>query len=135
MSLKLQTSHWEQMLAHVRRESPLEACGLLAGANGISQQCFEIENELRSPIRYRMAPKQQLQAFLAIERKGWDLLAIYHSHPGGPAGPSATDLAEAHYPEAQQLIWSYSGDEWTCRAFCFEEGAVQEVKLELLPAE
>jgi proteasome lid subunit RPN8/RPN11 len=40
------------------------------------------------------------------EDAGLELLAIYHSHPQGPEGPSETDIAMATYPEATYIIIS-----------------------------
>ena len=86
------------------------ACGLLAGTalDGVGQVkiAIPVSNALHSPVRFRMAAEEQLAAFLHIEELGFELLAIYHSHPHGPASPSSTDLAEAFYPEALTLIWS-----------------------------
>ena len=119
------------MEAHVSAETPNEACGLIAGHNGEAQHIFLIENELKSPMRYRMAPKQQLDAFMDMEMEGWELLAIYHSHPNGPSGPSQTDLAEAFYSEALQVIWSRTGERWLCRAFLFENKEAAEVEIRI----
>ncbi len=51
-----------------------------------------------------MDPAEVLAAFRDIEAHGWRLGAIVHSHPTTPATPSATDLQEAHYPEALLVI-------------------------------
>jgi proteasome lid subunit RPN8/RPN11 len=117
------------MRDHVAGKAPEEACGLVAGIGERAIHIFEIENELHCAARYRLAPKQQLEAFMQMEREGWVLLAIYHSHPDGPPGPSATDLAEALYPDALQLIWSPEGQEWSGRAFRFAEGGAVEVEV------
>jgi proteasome lid subunit RPN8/RPN11 len=119
------------MRAHVAAASPEEACGLLAGRAGQTAHIFEIENELHSATRYRMAPKQQLEAFMEMEERGWELLAIYHSHPSGPVGPSATDLAEALYPEALHLIWSRAEGKWVGRAYRFDANTAVEMDFEL----
>lgn len=129
--LILARQHWEAMRVHVSAEAPLEACGLVAGAGGESTHIFPIENELKSPLRYRLAPKQQLAAFMEMEERGWEMLAIYHSHPAGPPTPSRTDLAEAYYPEPVQLIWSPVGGEWACHAFLFKDGGAVEVHLRI----
>jgi proteasome lid subunit RPN8/RPN11 len=34
------------------------------------------------------------------------LIAIFHSHPHGPAEPSKTDIERAYYPEVAHLIVS-----------------------------
>lgn len=130
--IKIARVHLEQMQASAAAETPLEACGLLAGKDGQSQAVFPIQNELASPTRYRMAAKEQLQAFLAIERSGLDLLAIYHSHPSGPELPSKTDLAEALYPGVAHLIWSHKNGVWSCLAFSLDGGRIEPLEFQLL---
>ena len=76
-----------------------------------------------------MHPQQQVEAFLLMEAKEWDLLAIYHSHPRGPDGPSRTDLDEFTYPEALALIWSRLQGEWVCRAYAIVDGEAHGAKL------
>lgn len=125
--LHVARAHWEQMNAQVAAAAPLEACGLLAGAQGASQHIFEITNELASPTHFSMAPSEQLAALLEIERHGWELLAIYHSHPAGPPQPSRTDLAEARYPGVAHLIWAQDAGVWSCRGFLLDGGEIREI--------
>lgn len=113
----------------------MEACGLVAGNENESAHIYEISNEANSPISFRMAPKEQLAAFLEMEKMGWNLLAIYHSHPAGPAMPSALDLSEAAYPHTAQLIWSPKQVGWRCRAFSFEDSGALEIKVHLFDGE
>jgi proteasome lid subunit RPN8/RPN11 len=115
------------MAEHVQALAPEEACGLVAGTAGVAASVYPVTNLLHSARRYRMAPAEQLAAMLEIEARGWQLLAIYHSHPQGPAQPSQTDLAEAAYPAALQLIWSRQAAGWDCRAFSIQSGALVEV--------
>ncbi len=123
----IQRDHWEQMLAHLRSVLPAEGCGLLAGAAGCSTAVFPVLNLLQSPVRFRMDPQQQAEAFIAMQAQDWDLLAIYHSHPNGPAHPSATDLAEFYYPESFALIWSPESGSWECRGFTILDGVITPV--------
>ncbi|MEX2160442.1 MAG: M67 family metallopeptidase [Anaerolineales bacterium] len=127
----IRREHWEAMRAHVSAEYPQEACGLLAGQGGTSQAAFPIGNELVSPTHFRMDAKQQLETFLAIERAGWQLLAIYHSHPAGPPHPSQRDLQEALYPGVAHLIWS-KADGWTCLAYSLDDGRIQALEYQRL---
>jgi proteasome lid subunit RPN8/RPN11 len=85
-----------------------------------------IENELHSPVRYRMRAEGQLRGFRLLEEQGLDLLAIFHSHPAGPPVPSARDIAEAYYPEALTVICSPGADSWNLRGFWIEQGQVRE---------
>lgn len=123
------------MVAHVSREAPNEACGIVAGKGSKSLAIYEIANEAKSPYRYQMAPKEQLDALLEIEKNAWQLLAIYHSHPGGPAAPSEVDLVEANYPDVVQLIWSPTANSWNCRAFHFQRTRAIEVAIILESSE
>lgn len=134
--LRLRRSHWEMMRQHVEQESPLEACGLLGGlAKGDAwwvERVFALTNQLRSPIRYRLDPKEQWQVFQELEAGGLELAGIYHSHPNGPAFPSSIDVAEAYYPQAIYLIWHKSGGLWECQAFTIRRRQVNSAVLEVV---
>jgi proteasome lid subunit RPN8/RPN11 len=125
--------HWEEMVSQVRASAPLEACGLIGGLDGRSLQVFPMENVDHSRVRYQLDPREQLRVFNLLDEREWDLLAIYHSHPRGPAGPSITDVAEAAYPETLHLIWSRQGSGWTCRAFRINGTQVTEVPVMKAP--
>jgi proteasome lid subunit RPN8/RPN11 len=127
----LAKEHWEQMAADVGRRAPEEACGLVAGQGQRSIAVYPVENSLHSPVRFWMDPGQQVKFYFELLGKGWELAAIYHSHPDGPPGPSPTDIAEAAYPEAVSLIWSRQGQAWICLGFQIWEGQVSTVKLHL----
>lgn len=127
----IRRKHWEEMRAQMAAVAPLEACGLLAGGVSGSEAVFAIENELASATHFRMNARQQVAAFAAIEEAGWTLLAIYHSHPGGPPHPSETDLAEALYPGVAHLIWAQGAGVWNCRAFLLDGGQIQGLEYQL----
>jgi proteasome lid subunit RPN8/RPN11 len=120
---------WEAMHQDVRQRTPQEACGLVAGKQGRARMVIPITNSLQSPVRYHMDPQEQLAAFNLLDEKELDVLAIYHSHPSGPAGPSATDIAEAYYPQAIYLIWWRQGEAWRCCGYLIRQGQVREVPL------
>ncbi len=86
------------MLAHLRAVFPQEGCGFLAGVDGWVNRVFPVDNILGSPTAYRMDPRQQVEALLAIEEAGLAPLAIYHSHPAGSAALSAADVAQITFP-------------------------------------
>ena len=130
--LYLPVSLWEQMRADVQARLPEEACGLVGGVQPRALQVFPVANALHSPVRYRMEAEEQIHIFLSLEKSGWDLLAIYHSHPAGPDQPSPTDLAESAYPECVYLIWFPRQGEWTCRGFLIQEGNFLEVPLHIV---
>lgn len=119
---------WESMQAHVKRLAPQEACGLLAGRKREVTGIFLVTNELASPVRFRMQAREQLHAMEQMDATGLDLLAIFHSHPRGPAVPSVTDINEAVYPVVN-IIWYASGPTWQARGFWIADGGVWDVPL------
>lgn len=132
-TLSIPRRQYEAMLKQLRRAYPLEACGLLAGSDGRVMRVYAVENVLHSRSEYEMEPRQQVEAMFALEEAGWELLAIYHSHPNGPQTPSPTDVARANYPQAAQVIVSLADREQpVARAFTIAEGKVDEISLRVV---
>ncbi len=127
-SLRISAAHVAAMRAHVQTCLPLEACGLLAGSEGLVEEVILIPNAASSPSRFRMDPIEQLRAFDRIEAQHMQLLGIFHSHPAGPASPSATDVAEAAY-EVVYVIWARLEEVWQVNGYWIRDGQVSEVKL------
>ncbi len=130
MQLDLKQEHLDIMRAHVESHAPLEACGLLAGKNNSVEKVLLIANQAQSPVRFRMDPAEQLEAFNWIESNEMYLLAIFHSHPAGPETVSVTDIAEATYPVVQ-IIWSRPNGVWQARGFWIQDKQVSEVQLQI----
>ncbi|MBL7065684.1 MAG: M67 family metallopeptidase [Anaerolineae bacterium] len=119
-----------EIVAHARAEYPHEACGLLGGQEGWVEKVYSLPNAEHSPVRYLADPEAQLRAMMEIEERGWEIVAIYHSHPDFLAYPSAADLEMAFYPEALSLILSLTDRERpTLRAFRIREGKIEEVEV------
>jgi len=96
-----------RLLAAAQADPEREVCGLVGAREGVPTTFYPVANVADSPSRlFRMDPKGQIDALRAMREAGERLFAIFHSHPQGPARPSATDLAEAAYPEALYLIVS-----------------------------
>ena len=96
----------KEMTEHARREFPNEACGIVAAADGRPVKVFAMTNLDASPYTYRLDSREQLSVFEEMDRNGWDLHAIYHSHTHTPAYPSPTDVRLAFYPEAYYVLVS-----------------------------
>ncbi len=118
----------EEMINHVAAYAPEEACGLVGGRGGRAARLYPIENIMHSPVAYEMAPRQQVRAMLDMEAAGEDLLAIYHSHPHGPARPSLTDRRQAYYPDTAYIIISLGDPEGpSLRAFMLQDDLATEI--------
>ncbi len=130
MMLAVNKTAFAVMLSHCQAEYPLEACGFLGGQDGEAFIVTTVENILRSPVAYEMDPQQQIEAMLQIEDSGLDLMAAFHSHPHGPSQPSATDLAQAYYPDLVQVIISLRERAApVARAFLLTHDEFNEVEL------
>ena len=119
----------ELMRCHVDRVFPEEACGLLAGEQGILVAVHPVTNVLHSKTRFRMDGPEQVRVLQAIEMAGLALVGIFHSHPEGPDDLSVTDVREMRYPDIAHLIWSRPEGDWTCRAFRMVDGQPGEIRL------
>lgn len=123
------------MLSDIMHNLPFESCGLVAGVRcdqlWEAQEIIPVKNVLKNSTRFRMSPQEQLEAFQTIEDNGWELLAIYHSHPSGPPIPSPTDLEEHFYPDTLALICSYEQQRWVCKAFQVSAEIFKEVEIQI----
>lgn len=125
--LDLDRATYDAIIAHAHSDFPYEVCGLLAGEDGELRAHYPIPNSARSMTYYNMEPQALLRAMNEIDDRGWDLLAIYHSHTHTEAYPSPTDIELAFYPEAVYLIVSLqSPDEPAVRGFDISYGEVTE---------
>lgn len=124
-------AHVAQIVTHALRERPREACGVVAGRDGVARWVAEMTNATRSSEEYFAEPREQLEVFERIEREGLELMAIYHSHPSGGEGPSQTDLESAFYPDAVYLIVALGGPEPVVAGYTIREREAGVVQIEI----
>jgi proteasome lid subunit RPN8/RPN11 len=122
------------MIAHALAEAPLECCGILAGANDKVLKLFRTTNSEQSPLRYNVEPHELLCIYRQLDEEGWQLLAIYHSHPHSEAYPSAQDIKLAQWLDVLYLIISLREARPVMRAFWLSGGQVKEEPLSLVEA-
>ncbi len=133
--LRIPRDRWSEMVAHVESCLPEEACGFLGGRGEIVDIVLPVENASHSPIRFRMDPEGQLRGMARLEDEGRSMLGIYHSHPRGPSGLSATDRDEAAYPECALVVLSPTDGAWAGRAFFLEGGSPRELDIDVASPE
>jgi proteasome lid subunit RPN8/RPN11 len=95
------------MIEHARRETPHECCGLLLGRGWTIDEAVPMPNVAATPAtRFRVDERAhfELRRRLRSALAGREIVGAYHSHPSGPARPSARDIEEAGYPEWVCLI-------------------------------
>ena len=133
-TLRLPQTLVNNILAQAQQSPEAEVCGLIAGRNDQASNHYPIHNQATQPgIRYAMDPQQQISALRQIREANEELIAIYHSHPHTPAQPSATDIAEANYPDAAYLIISLNTKGvLELSAFNIKASTVSNLDLELV---
>ena len=128
--LKIPQSSKEIMLKQALNELPDECCGLLLGKNGKIRRTLPMKNIEPSPDSYVMDPLQQIKIFTEIEKRGEQLIGIYHSHPKGPSTPSGADLKMAFHQNTFYIIISLENrNSPEMSAFILEKGSFKEIEL------
>src|SRR5918911_637179 len=127
--MRLTRSQLDQLIAQARRDAPNETCGLIGGQDGRALKIYPLTNVDENPrIRYLADPQELLYAIRDVEEtNGWEVLAIYHSHPASPAYPSATDVGRAFYPDAVYILISLRNPEFAeVRGFNIRDEKISE---------
>ncbi len=123
---------FERIVAHARREAPVEACGILGGRDNRVEKLYEMANVDGSEDHFFMDPEEQFRVIKDIRNCGLEMMAIYHSHPKTQPRPSAEDIRLALTPEVVYVIVSLAGDgEPSIRGFTIEDGKVGEVPVKI----
>jgi proteasome lid subunit RPN8/RPN11 len=128
----IETHYIDEMIAHARREAPLECCGVLGGRDGRVLKLYQATNAEHSRYCYNIEPQELFRINQECEENGWQFLGIYHSHPDSAAYPSPTDIRlAALWPEPVYFIVSLLRPENPeVRAFRIRDGEVTEEEIE-----
>jgi proteasome lid subunit RPN8/RPN11 len=96
-----------EMRAEASRAAPEECCGILLGHGALIEQAVPARNVHPTPrSHFEIDPQALIDAFRAARAGGPEVIGYYHSHPLGPAEPSATDSAEA---PGDGRVWAIIG--------------------------
>ncbi|MDI3311053.1 MAG: M67 family metallopeptidase [Thermoanaerobacterium sp.] len=130
----LSRNDYEKILNHAIEESPIEACGLLAGIvdgeNKFVKEVRLLTNIDRSPEHFSMDPKEQFQALKHFRENKLTLIGNFHSHPQSPARPSEEDKRLAFDGKLSYLILSLMDKENpVLKSFIIEHGDSNEEEI------
>lgn len=122
-----------QIVEHARRDFPNECCGVVATRGDTAVSVHEAENTAASPLRFEVDGLELHRTLSAIEGRGDELGAIYHSHTRSEPYPSQTDVNfAAGWPGVEWLIVGLrNGGEPDVRSYRIEDGRIREVGLEV----
>jgi proteasome lid subunit RPN8/RPN11 len=103
LSVSLSTAQLAQLESISDQASPNESCAFLfgSGTDCIVEDIMPLKSAELSPYSFSIAPSDLLEAYGTAERKGLQVIGIFHSHPGKPS-PSSTDLK---YMEINPVVW------------------------------
>ncbi len=131
--MRVPRAHIDEMIGHARADVPNECCGLIGGTPEEAQSIHRAANAEASPLRYSIAPREQLELMNRIEEDGQEVVGIYHSHTRTPAYPSQTDInLAAGWPDAVYFIVSLEHpEEPVVNAFRITGSTVEDVDLQI----
>lgn len=111
----------DQIIEHAKRELPNEACGYLAGKEGLILKVFQMINIDNSPEHFAFDPSEQFNVMRMARKEGLSIIGNYHSHPSTPARPSEEDIRLANDPDISYLILSLSENPPVIKSFRIKE--------------
>ena len=123
---------YDAIIAHARRDFPLEACGMLGGKDGVVSEHYPMANTDQSNEHFMMEPREQFAVVKSLRAKGKDLLVIYHSHPETPARPSEEDIRLALTPGVSYVIVSLAGETPDVKSFRIERGVATREEISII---
>ena len=133
MNVTLSSGILDTVMNHMKSVYPQEGCGFLIGHATTATRFLPLPNSLASEIAYEIDPALLAVAFRSLRDSGEELVAIVHSHPRGPAEPSARDRERAFYPEAAHVIVSLADQEHPqLRAFRIISGEAYEIECHIV---
>ncbi len=138
----LTQSQLEQLYEQMRRDAPYETCGMIGGKDGRALKIYPVKNVAENRVKnYFMDGVEQIRAMQDMDDNGYDILAIYHSHPVTRAYPSPTDVRDAYdsdlqeprYPGAVYIIMSLMNpDAPEAHGYLLNGETITEIELEIV---
>jgi proteasome lid subunit RPN8/RPN11 len=114
--------------SELEAHKPYEACGVLIGTldrnMALVEKALPITNSKRTRRSFELDPKEHYDAWNEAEKKGREIIGVYHTHPVSSAVPSLWDR-ETMQNDAS--VWLIAGAD-EMRAYVWDDG-LKPVKL------
>ncbi|MFG3441771.1 Mov34/MPN/PAD-1 family protein [Nonomuraea sp. NPDC047897] len=124
----------DKIVAHARADHPDEACGVIAGRDGVPERFIPMANAERSPTFYRFDSMEQFRVWREMDDRDEEPVVIYHSHTATEAYPSRTDISYASEPNAHYVLVSTRDEvEVEFRSYRILDGVVTEEEVRFVP--
>ncbi len=108
-----------------------ERCGVLLGyrrgEDVVVKEVVELENVSSNPSLFRIDPMDLYKVWIDAERRGLDVVGVFHTHPLGLSSPSRYDVEGM---KSSGMLWVIVGCDGV-RAYVYKE-KILEVEVELI---
>lgn len=138
--LTIDQATYDAIVAHAKRDHPVEACGMVAGPVGSDrpERFIEMVNAAGSPTFYEYDSTDLLQLYKEMDERDEEPVVIYHSHTATEAYPSVTDVDLASEPDAHYVLVStqeHGNNEGPVefRSYRIVDGRVTEEEVRVVP--
>jgi proteasome lid subunit RPN8/RPN11 len=132
--LRLPNEIYLQMIGHCITGLPDEACGLLTGPYGSGEivGCYPTRNAAASARLYEIDPVEILHVDRDAQKRGVDIIGVFHSHTHTDAYPSPTDVAQALDPGWHYVLVSLRDTHPVVRSYSIVDGEITEESVVVL---
>ena len=138
--LSIDRATYDAIVAHAKRDHPVEACGIVAGPEGTdrAERFIEMVNAAGSPTFYEYDSTDLLALYKEMDERDEEPVVIYHSHTATEAYPSVTDINLASEPGAHYVLVStreHGNNEGPVefRSYRIVDGVVTEEEVAVVP--
>ncbi len=108
-----------------------ERCGVLIGLKKdeslFVKEIVEVKNRAKNPNFFEMDAEELYKAWIHAEKRGMDIVAVFHTHPLGVAKPSRYDINGLR---DSGMVWVIIGIDGV-RAYIYR-GELKEIEVEIL---
>ena len=122
----------DKIIQHAQTEAPIEACGYLAGADGVITRAYPMKNIDASTEHFTLDPKEQFDIVRTVRSNNEEIYTNYHSHPETPARPSQEDIRLAFDPGMKYVIVSLADNTTDVKCFSIVNGEVTHEEWEII---
>lgn len=130
--IKIDAAVISGMIDHAKKDAPIEACGYLAEKDGVIVRQYRLKNTDASKEHFSLDPEEQFEAVRGMQKNGFKLAGVYHSHPATPARPSQEDIKMAYDPDLSYVIVSLVDGKESFNSFRIQNNRVVSEKIKIV---
>ncbi|RLI73229.1 metalloprotease [Archaeoglobales archaeon] len=109
-----------------------EVCGLWIGETKegkiIVEECKMAKNIAKSPFLFEISPYDLYNAYVDAQKRGKEVVGVFHSHPHGSPNPSPLDVKGI---KETGLLWLIVGSELKVFSYDNKSNKIIELKIKV----